>query len=110
MDDTKFREIEKNLRKWLSNKYAPYCAVLSTQRVKDFLKDNASLSAAELLRPFSFIEKLDNKYIQIVEKAAPFKMTEFRLKMIDVGKIDGQVYKNSEYKDLYKYIMNIECP
>ena len=63
MDDPKMREIERNLRRWLSNKFAPYCAVLSTQGVKECLKDNASLSPAELLRPFSYIEKLDGKYI-----------------------------------------------
>lgn len=62
-DPTKLKEIEKNLRRWLSDKYAPYCAVLSTPGVKDFLRENASLSPAELLRPFSKIDKLDGKYM-----------------------------------------------
>lgn len=37
-------------------------------------------------------------------------MTNLQLKMIDVHKIDGTVYKNLEYNNLFKYIMDIESP
>lgn len=45
-----------------------------------------------------------------MEKAAPFKLTNFQLKTIDANKIDGQIYKSSEYNNLFKYIMDIEGP
>ena len=37
-------------------------------------------------------------------------MTNFTLKMIDIDKIDGKYYKDSEYNNLFKYIMEIESP
>lgn len=102
--------IEHDLRVWLSEKFAPYVAVLSTASVKEFLQDNANLSPAELLRPFCRINSLNGKYVQTVEKAVPFKQTNFQLKTIDAHKIDGQIYKSSEYNNLFKYIMDIESP
>lgn len=40
----------------------------------------------------------------------PFRLSSFRLNLIDVHKIDGKHYKDSEYSNLFKYIMEIESP
>ena len=103
-------QIEKRLRAWLAEKYAPACAVFGSKELTAFLRDNAHLSPAEFLRPFAEVGNLDNKLVQTFEKNAEYKYKNLRLNMVDIHKIDGRYYKDSEYLSLFPTILDIERP
>ena len=52
---------DKKLRQWLAQKYAPTCAVFGSEELTQFLRENASLSPAEFLRPFGEVGTLGDK-------------------------------------------------
>ena len=73
MEDTRsYKKVEREVRKWLAQKYSPVCAVLGSDQVTDFLREHANLSPAELLRPFSLITSIDGKPIQTLDKGGVF--------------------------------------
>jgi hypothetical protein len=102
--------MEKRLRAWLAEKYAPTCGVFGSKELTAFLRDNAFLSPAEFLRPFSEVGGMDNKAVQTFEKNAEYKYKNLRLNMIDMHKLDGRYYKDSEYLSLFPTILDIERP
>lgn len=53
LNQIQVHQIEKNLKKWLAQKYSPACAVFSSEALTEFMRENASLSPAEFLRPFT---------------------------------------------------------
>ena len=92
MEDSvsKTSEIHMQMRKWLAQRFSPVAAVFSSQTTKDFIKSNASLTPAELLRPFSDVGSLNNITINTVERNQPYKLKNFKIDFIDAHKIDGQ--------------------
>jgi hypothetical protein len=104
------RTLER-LRTWLAEKYAPACAVFASTDLTDFLREHASLSPAEFLRPFAEVRSLDGKPVQSAsERSLPSKFHGLRLNMVDIHKVDGRYYKESEYGGLFQYILDIEKP
>jgi hypothetical protein len=57
--------------------------------VKDILKKQASLTPAELFRPFSEVGNLGNVALQTCEKNQPFRLKNFKVDFVDSYKIDG---------------------
>ena len=102
--------LERKLRSWLSKKCSPCMAVFATQELTEFMRENAALSPAEYLRPFVEVGNLDGRQIQTLDKGQPFKLSNFRLNVVDVNKIDHRYYKDSEYSGLFQYILDIEKP
>ena len=94
----------------MAEKYAPACAVLASTELTEFLREHASLSPAEFLRPFTEVGSLDGKSVQTCEKSLPFKFYNLRINMVDIHKVDGRYYKDSEYGGLFQYILDIEKP
>ena len=45
-----------------------------------------------------------------LDKAAAFRLSNFTLRFVDIHKIDGKHYKDSEYVNLMKYILDMEQP
>ena len=68
------------------------------------------MSPAEFLRPFTEVGSLDGKSVQTCEKSLPFKFHNLRINMVDIHKVDGRYYKDSEYGGLFQYILDIEKP
>ena len=56
-------QIEKNLKKWLAQKYSPTCAVFASDALTEFMRENAHLSPAEFLRPFTLVGNLDGRAV-----------------------------------------------
>ena len=58
-----FYHIEKKLKKWLAMKYSPACAVFASDALTEFLREHASLSPAEFIRPFTEVGNLDGRAV-----------------------------------------------
>lgn len=63
LNQIQVHQIEKNLKKWLAQKYSPACAVFSSDALAEFMRENASLSPAEFLRPFTQVGNLDGRAV-----------------------------------------------
>jgi hypothetical protein len=92
---------DKKIRQWLSQKYAPACAVMSSSELTQFLRENASLSPAEFLRPFGEVGDLGGKVQQTFEKNSEYRYKFLRLNLIDAHKMEPMYYKDSEYSGLF---------
>lgn len=85
-------------------------AVFSTEEAMEFFRENAQLTPAEYLRPFTEVGSLNQKQHQTIEKQNLFKLADFRLNVIDAHKINQSYYKDSEYSGLFQYILDIAKP
>ena len=103
-------ELEKRYRAWLAHHFSPTVAVFSSKDATKFLRDNACLSPAEFLRPFSVFPKLDRKQMYIIEKNLPYELRSFQLRLIDKFKMSPQYYKDPEYASLFSIIQDTEKP
>lgn len=65
--------MEKRLKSWLAKNYAPACAVFASEALTEFMRENASLSPAEFIRPFTEVGALDNRSVLTFEKSTPYK-------------------------------------
>jgi len=81
--------LHRQVRKWLSSRFSPTCAVFSSPSVKEILKKQSSLTPAELFRPYAEVGNLNNISLQTCEKNAPFKLKNFKVDFVDSYKIDG---------------------
>ena len=63
LNSMQVHQIEKNLKKWLASKYSPACAVFASDALTEFMRENASLSPAEFLRPFTLVGNLDGRAV-----------------------------------------------
>ena len=68
MDDTSNMQIQRKLREWLAKNFSPACAVLGSEPVLEFMKENANLSPAEFLRPFCEISGVEGKLMATHDK------------------------------------------
>ena len=69
LNSMQVHQIEKNLKKWLAAKYSPACGVFASTALTEFMRENASLSPAEFLRPFTLVGNLDGRAVQTFEKS-----------------------------------------
>ena len=74
------------------------------------MRDNASLSPAEFLRPFGEVGSLGDKPQQTFEKNSEYRYRNLRLNLVDVNKMEGRYYKETEYSGLFQIILDIERP